>query len=280
MEPRVQPTKKVSEKLSLVRFAFAVGATTFFYILILNVSAPHLWARQVDKGLWPIVWVALACHCFLGGFEFFFHRYILHCTAIRWLRKFYRDHTLHHALTTIFRKKPQPRENDLAEVVNRYPIVEEKQYESSFFPYWGLAGFTLFFSPLIAFLQWLFPEAPVLLGSFAAMTFSYCLYELLHALEHVPYELFWKKFVEHPLFGNLGTKVYGFHQLHHANVMCNMAISGVFGLPVFDWLFRTYKQPRQLLLDGTLAREEDFSAPVPCRLILWLDSVVKKPKAA
>ena len=125
------------------------------------------------------------------------------------------------------------------------------------------------------------PHAPILLGSFGAMTFSYCLYELLHALEHVRYPAFWKQFVESPRFGGLGKKVYGFHMFHHANVYCNMAISGVFGLPLFDWLFGTYKQPRELLLDGTLASEEDLSAPEPCWLIRWLDArLIAKPKAA
>ncbi len=282
MEPIVRPKQK-DEKFSLVSFTLSVGATALFYILALKITCPNLWARQLEKGLWPIVWVSIAFHVFLGGFEFFFHRYVLHCAVILWLRKFYRDHTLHHALTKIFRKKTDStvsESGNLEKVVSHYEIKDEKQYESSFFPYWGLAGFVVFFSPLVAFLQWRLPNAPILLGSLAAMTFSYCLYELLHALEHVPYSSFWKKFVESQTFGSLGKKAYGFHMFHHANVMCNMAISGVFGLPVFDWLFGTYKQPRRMLLDGTLASEEDLSAPKPCRFIRWLDSLVAKTKAA
>jgi len=277
MEPPSQ--LKRDEKFSLLPFTLSVGAITTLYVLLLKTLLPNLWARQVEKGLWLILLVAVPFHLFNAKFEFFFHRYILHCAIIRWLKKFYTEHTLHHALTKIFRKKPGLENGALAEVVNRYPITEEKQYASSFFPYWGLAGFTLFFSPLTVFLQWLLPQKPILLGSFIAIAFSYCLYELLHALEHVPYEAFWKKFVESPRFGSIGKKIYGFHQFHHANTKCNMAISGFFGLPVFDWLFRTYKQPRELLFDGTLAREDDFSAPVPCRFIRWLDHLVEKPKA-
>ncbi len=249
-----------------------------FYILTLKTFFPNLWARQLVKGLWPILIVAIIFHLFNAKFEFFFHRYVLHYAVIGWFKKFYRDHTLHHSLTKIFRKKPCPENGNLGKVINRYPITEEKQHESSFFPYWGLAGFTLFFSPFTIFLQLLLPQKPVLLGSFIAITFSYCLYELLHALEHVSYEAFWKKFVESPRFGILGKKIYGFHQFHHANIKCNLAISGFFGLPIFDWLLRTYKQPRELLLDGTLAGEEDFSAPTPCWFIRWLDRLVEKPK--
>jgi len=280
MEPIVQSAKKADEKLSLKSLAFAVGTTVFSYIFLLMLACPNLLARQLEKGWWPVVLISLAFHLFLSGFEYFFHRYVLHRVVFKWLKKFYRDHSLHHALTVIFRKKPNSNGSVLAKIVNHYPITEEKQYESSFFPYWGLAGFALFFSPLIMLLQWLLPHVPIILGSFAAMTFSYCLYELLHALEHVPYETFWKKFVKNPRFGNLGRKAYGFHQFHHANIMCNMAISGFFGLPVFDWLFKTYKQPRELLFDGTLASEEDLSSPKPCWLIRWLDGIVQKPKAA
>jgi len=280
MEPSVQATEKREEKFSLLPFTFWVGATVFAYITLLKTVFPNLWARQLENGLRPIILVSLWFHLFNGGFEFFFHRYILHCAVIRWLKKFYRDHTMHHALTKIFRNKPRDEETGLGKVVNRYPIVEEKQYESSFFPYWGLAGFTLFFSPLMGLLQWLMPNTPILLGGFIAITFSYCLYECLHALEHVPYESFWKKFVESPTFGNIGKKVYGFHMFHHANIKCNMAISGFSGLPVFDWLFGTYKQPRELLFDGTLAKEDDFSAPKPRWPIRWLDCLVEKSKAA
>ncbi|MDO8590776.1 MAG: hypothetical protein Q7R65_02220 [bacterium] len=280
MEPALRPIEKSAKKFSLLPFTLSVGATIIFYILILKTFLPHLWSRQFENGLWPIIPVSLGFHLFNAFFEFFFHRYVLHRAVIGWLKKFYRDHTKHHALTAIFRKKTRQESDSLGTVVSHYPIIEEKQYESSFFPYWGLAGFTLFFSPLTALIQWLLPQKPILLGSFIAFAFSYCLYELLHALEHVPYEAFWKKFVESPRFGILGKKIYGFHQFHHANIKCNLAISGFFGLPVFDWLFGTYKQPRELLLDGTLAREDDFSTPVPCWFIQWLDRLVEKLKAA
>lgn len=281
MEPTAKSTTKIHEKLSLPRFALSVGVTMMLYVCVLQKIFPSVWAHQLES-LRLTALVAFLFHVFLGGFEFFFHRYVLHCVVVRWLKKFYKDHTLHHALTKIFRKKSgHERIGDQAEVVNRYPITEEKQYESSFFPYWGLAGFVVFFSLITVPLQWLMPHAPILFGSFMAMTFSYCLYELLHALEHVPYPAFWKPFVESPRFGRLGKWIYGFHMFHHANIYCNMAISGVFGLPLFDWLFGTYKQPDKLLFDGTLASEDDFSAPKPCWLIRVLDErLIGKPKAA
>lgn len=275
----MQPENETGEKFSPKYFFLAVAATAVIFIFTFKTFFPTLWDNQLTLGLWPIVKVSLVAHLCLAAFEFFFHRYVLHEVVISWLRKFERDHGMHHALTVIFRKKSATANPGSAPVVNRYPITQPKQYESSFFPYWGLAGFTLFFSPFMAIVQWFMPHTPVILGSFVAIVLSYCLYELLHALEHVPYDKFWRQFVESPVLGKVGKKVYGFHQFHHANVMCNMAISGFFGLPVFDWLFGTYKQPRQLLLDGTLAVEEDFSSPRPCWLIRLVDNVVK-PKAA
>lgn len=299
METTVKPTKKSHEKLSLVSFAVAIGFTVFLYILLLKTIFPNLWKQQLENGLWPIFWTAIMFHFFLGKFEFFFHRYVLHELLLCWLlrkwkrflvmfwwflgkfewllKKFEHDHRVHHALTPIFPERSRSENEVQTKVISRYVIRDKRQYESSFFPYWGLAGFTVFFGIITVPLQWLFLHVPIMLSSFIAMTFSYCLYEILHALEHTS---FWEKIVENPRSGKIGKKLWGFHAAHHANVMCNMAISGFFGLPVFDWLFGTYKQPRGLLVNGTLVVEEDFKAPVPCRFIRWLDGLAIKLKAA
>ncbi|MSR78551.1 MAG: hypothetical protein EXS59_00170 [Candidatus Taylorbacteria bacterium] len=299
METTVKPTRKSHEKLSLVSFTVAIGFTVFLYILLLKTLFPNLWVRQLVNGFWPIFWTAIASHLFMGKFEFFFHRYILHELLFVWLlrkwkqvlilfwwflskfewllKKFEHDHRLHHALTPIFQERHLVESQARAKVVSRYPIREKKQYQSSFFPYWGLAGFVVFFCIITVPLQLLLPHTPIMLGSLIGMTFSYCLYEMLHALEHTS---FWEKTVENPKSGKLGKKIWGFHAAHHANVMSNMAISGFFGLPLFDWIFGTYKQPQGLLVNGTWVIEGDFVAPVPCRFIRWLDEVAIKLKTA
>jgi hemolysin III len=67
--------------------------------------------------------------------------------------------------------------------------------------------------------------------------------------------------------------------MHHANIGCNVAISGFFSLPVPDWCFGTYHQPKQLLLEGRRATAEEFKVRRPSRIVLWLDRWAKGREA-
>jgi hemolysin III len=67
--------------------------------------------------------------------------------------------------------------------------------------------------------------------------------------------------------------------MHHANIGCNEAISGFFSLPVPDWCFGTYHQPKQLLLEGRRATAEEFKVRRPSRIVLWLDRWAKGREA-
>jgi hemolysin III len=102
-----------------------------------------------------------------------------------------------------------------------------------------------------------------------------CLYEILHAIEHLPYE-WWKHATEHPRLGFMWRQLYGFHHMHHANISCNEAISGFFGLPIADWVLRTYHQPKELLLEGRVATAKDFAVPPPPGFVRWLDAWARK----
>jgi len=116
------------------------------------------------------------------------------------------------------------------------------------------------------------------MGGYAAITWSMCLYEILHAIEHRPYE-WWKQATEHPRFGAFWRKLYGFHHMHHANISCNEAISGFFSLPIADWAFGTYHQPKDLLLEGRVATAKDFAVPPPLPFVRWLDAWARKREA-
>jgi hemolysin III len=59
--------------------------------------------------------------------------------------------------------------------------------------------------------------------------------------------------------------------MHHANVACNESISGFFWLPVPDWCFGTYYQPKQLLLEGRKATAKEFTVPPPHEFVRKLD---------
>lgn len=260
-------------------FWFSIQAVLQYAALLVafRFLLPGLWAKQLAAG-WPaLVLTFLAGHLFLCFFEWVFHRYVLHSVTTPLLQWFASGHRSHHGLTPI--KLQAVSEGSDRYVLNRYPIVEEEQNLDSAFPVYAMVGFWAFFTPLLAVVQWLLPNAPVLLGGYTAITWSMCLYEILHAIEHRPYE-WWKHATEHPRFGRFWSKLYGFHHMHHANVSCNEAISGFFALPIADWAFGTYHQPKELLLEGRVATARDFAVPPPPGWVRWLDGWARRRESA
>ena len=254
---------------------FSVQLVIQFGLLLLGLRTflPGVWANQLAAGPLAFVLVLLGMHLIMCFFEWAFHRYVLHAVTTPWLVRFARGHRSHHGLTPI---KLQPvAEGSDRYVLNRYPITEEEQYEDSAFPVYALVGFWAFFTPLLAGLQVLLPHLPILLGGYSAITLSMGLYEILHAIEHQPYE-WWQKATEHPRLGVMWRKLYGFHHMHHANISCNEAISGFLGLPIADWAFRTYHQPKELLLSGRVATAKDFAVPPPWPFVRALDAWARK----
>jgi len=164
-------------------------------------------------------------------------------------------------------------------VLNRYPIVEEAQHVDSAFPFYAIVAFWALFTPLMLGLQFLLPHAPVLLGGYAAITWSMCLYEILHAINHWPYE-WWRSATEHSRFGGFWRMIYGFHLMHHANVGCNEGIGGFFGLPVADWCFGTHHQPEKLLLDRRKATAKDFAIRLPQPFVRRLDQWARRRESS
>jgi hemolysin III len=265
--------KKPREKFSI--FWFCVQAVVQYGVLMLafRFLLPSVWEAQLTAGWGALALSFLGVHLFVCFFEWAFHRYVLHSVTTRWLQTFAQSHRNHHGLTPI--KLQAVAEGSDRYVLNRYPITEQEQYEDSAFPPYALAAFWAIFTPLLVVLQLLMPKAPILMGGYAAITFSMCLYEILHAIEHLPYE-WWKRATEHPRFGGMWRSIYGFHHMHHANISCNEAISGFFGLPIADWVFGTYHQPRELLLDGRMATAKDFAVPPPPPLVRWLDDWARR----
>jgi hemolysin III len=117
-----------------------------------------------------------------------------------------------------------------------------------------------------------------MLGGYLAIAWSMTGYEVFHAVEHFPYE-WWKSATEHPYMGLLFRKLYGFHHFHHANIKSNEAISGFYGLPIADWVFRTYHQPKELLLEGRVATAKEFQMKPPIRIVRWLDNLAREQEA-
>jgi hemolysin III len=159
------------------------------------------------------------------------------------------------------------------EVRNKYAIISPEQIQSSTFPgyalvaFWGLAS--IFLIPA----QILLPSLPVLFAGYLGVAFSFALYEIKHAVEHLDYDKHWRRGVQKSRFVR---RWYGFHLMHHSRIGVNQAIGGVFALPVWDWVFGTYFVPEELPLPGVQVTPESQEPPKPRRLIQWMDAWVDK----
>ncbi|HWL16326.1 MAG TPA: hemolysin III family protein [Opitutus sp.] len=271
-----------TEEFSLPLFVLTVLATLAGLLAALKLFAPAVWTAQflapIGKGVIAFLVVSLV-NAFI---EYFFHRYVLHTPAIPFLRRLYKQHTLHHALTRIARKKSRDGRGILF-IENKFPITEPEQGEASFFPWYSLAVFALVLSPLLALLQWLWPSFPWFLSGFAALAVSLTLYEVLHAINHWPFEI-WEPLIQSPHWGWLWRPAYAFHLRHHAVTDCNESISGFFGLPVADWVFGTCVIPQTIYAEGEAWTPDKFRSPAPRSLIkaldAWADRVVERRRAA
>ena len=253
---------------SIWKYCLSVVAQFTLLLLLIRFLAPNIWARQIAAGPVALILTFLAFHLFNAFVEWSFHRYVLHSVTARWLQSFAKGHRNHHALTSIRLRPDEAGEGRI--ILNRYPIIHEDQHEDSAFPIYALVVFWLLFTPLLFVTQQVLPSAPIYLGGYAAITWSTAVYEVFHAVEHLPYE-WWKRSTDHPRLGGLWRKVYGFHHFHHANINVNEAISGFFGLPIADWTLRTYHQPQDLLLHGRLATAKEFAVRPPWRFVTWVD---------
>ena len=257
------------EQFSLPLFAFTVSVTLGGLFALIWLVSPSVWSQQLTATLWKgavVFGVITFVNCFV---EYFFHRYVLHTPAIPFLRRFYRQHTHHHALTRIVRKAGIGG-REVFFIENKFPIVEPEQGEASFFPWYSLLVFALLLTPLLALLQWLVPSFPWFLAGFLALASSLTLYEILHAIEHWPFER-WSPLIDHPRWGRLWRAIYGFHLRHHAVIHCNESISGFFGLPIADWTFGTCVIPKTIFANGEQATDVKFASPKPRALIRLLD---------
>jgi len=267
-------TRKV--RFSIRRFILQVVVQSTLVFALFFFGFPKVWRNTVEAGWLAFVVTTLSVHMFMCFFEWFFHRYVLHATMHPILVRFSRAHRNHHGLTPI--RLERLNNSSDRYVLNRYPILEPEQFEDSAFPPYALAAFWLLFTIPLLLVQWALPSAPIILGGYTAIAISMIGYEVFHAIEHFRYE-WWKNAVEHPRFGFIMKQVYAFHHFHHANISANEAISGFFGLPIADWAFGTYHQPKDLLLQGRIASAKDFAVKPPPRWVHWLDNWAKKREA-
>jgi hemolysin III len=261
----------VEEQFSLPLFLVTVGVSLAGLAALVRLIAPAaVWSAQRSASGWAWLAAFLAVTLLNGFIEYVFHRYVLHKPVIPLLRRFYRQHTLHHNLTRIGRRRT-PGGREVPFVENIFPITELEQGEGSFFPWYTLAIFAVLLTPVFALAQWLLPSLPWFFAGYSALAGSLLLYELFHAVEHWPFER-WGPLIEGRRTGWFWRKVYSFHLRHHAVIDCNESISGFFTLPVADWVFGTFVLPRTLYADGEEWRPAEFASPRPYALVRWCDA--------
>jgi len=267
-------TAHVEEELSLPLFFATVVLSLAGLCGLVWLCAPtNVWLAQVGASAWKFAAAFLFIKLFNCFMEFFFHRYVLHKPVVPFLSRFYKQHTLHHNLTRIGRRRT-PGGREIPFVENIYPITEPHQKEASFFPWFTLAVFGLILAPFFALLQWLAPSFPWFLAGYAAIATSLVFYEVFHAIEHWSFEK-WSRLIELPRAGWFWRKVYSFHLRHHAVIDCNEAISGFFTLPVADFVFSTWIFPKSLYTNGGEWEPSEFTSPRPCRFIRWCDTAAE-----
>ena len=271
------------EKFSPWLFIFTVIVSLTGILAVLAWAIPGVWKTQLAAGTGAFVLCFVAAHALAGTFEYFFHRYILHAPLLPFLSYYYKQHTLHHALTHVGYHRSKQSNEEVPGLIdndpiarNNYPIEEEKQFEASYFPWYTLLLFCLIITPILVLGQWLLPTAPVMLAGYLAVTFSLSLYELIHAVEHWPQDT-WDRLIAQPRAGRFWRKAYAFHLRHHADIRCNEGISGIFGLPLVDVVLGTYVDPETLYKHGESVPTAQFASPVPrFGFIRWLDRLADK----
>jgi hemolysin III len=268
------PQETEHRPFSLPLFVATVAGSLAVVLLVLRLAFHGTWDAQFLAPLWKGVVAFLAMslvNCFV---EYVFHRYVLHKPAVPLLRRFYRQHTLHHALTRIARKQTRDGRG-LMFIENKYPILEADQHEASFFPWYTLFVFAVILTPLLAALQWALPSFPWFFAGFAALASSLSIYEIVHAIEHWSLDV-WEPLIQSKRWGFFWRPAYSFHLRHHAVIDCNESISGFFCLPVADWVFGTCLMPRSIYSDGEEWTPEEFVSPRPIWPIRMLDQAAER----
>lgn len=255
-----------TEHFSLPLFLAVNIGTLAVIFATLKVLAPTIWSSQIASPLLYIVATFVGAHFVNAFVEYFFHRYVLHAQVIPFFSHFYQAHNTHHNLTNV---------EQVVVTTNKFPIIEEPQHESSFFPWWSLVVFSIFLTPVYVAVWYFFPSVPIFVAGYAALFWSMLLYELLHAAWHWPIAT-WTPLFARERTGRFWHYVYTFHLRHHANVRCNESVSGFFGLPLPDLIFGTYLPSHTRFPDQTVVPTEEYASPKPYLFIRFMDTLLIK----
>src|SRR5471032_454411 len=92
---------KTEPKFSAPLFIITVAISLAGLFGLLAFVAPTVWQAQLAASWQAMLATFLVFHLVAAFVEFFFHRYVLHAPLLPLLGRFYKQHTLHHALTRV-----------------------------------------------------------------------------------------------------------------------------------------------------------------------------------
>jgi hemolysin III len=255
--------KHRDEPFSVVKFTATNVMTFVAFMGAFKLLFPALFAAELNHAWWVLFGTFLLCQAREALTEWAFHRWFLHAPLVPGMTGLWKAHTLHHNRTLFLMHHVT---DGQGKVTNKYPILEERQNVSSFFPSWSLAAFTCFaLVTTVVPLKLLFPSMPIVSMTIVSVTWSMFFYEIVHSIEHRPFESFWLPKID----GRLGwfwRRAYFFHLWHHREIKVNECISGfVLGIPLADWLMRTYVACRfeRIPQHGEVMAEKAFEHPAP-----------------
>jgi len=233
--------------------------------------APHLFMSEIRQpGMLLLLTVLFGLPMSL--FEYLYHRYLLHSAVLPFMSSMHRAHSLHHGLTSVTAPVSPKEPAKLVPVDNEFPIEEEHQEEAMMFPFYALPIFFLIFFGLITVpMKLLFPHLPSVSAMLVGVTLYYSFYELWHQVLHLPFERFWEPLMEGRWTKRVARRVYGFHLMHHWRPSSNLAITGFWGVAVWDYVFRTHRRPERLPLEGAEVNYHDATLAKPLWPISQLD---------
>ncbi len=262
------------KRFSMPRFLVILVLSLVGYISVAALLVPAIWRVQPTLNFWMMVggifFAMLVMNLFV---EFFFHRYVLHMPLVPFLSHFHKQHTLHHALTSV-RVVGSGKDRH---VESHYEMVEDSQEVASFFPWYAFLVFALFLTPIFMVEQWMLPEAPIFVEGPVSFAFSLLLYESLHRLAHVPRKK-WEPLLVHPLWGWWWRRIDAFRTLHinhHRDIFSNEGVGGLLSYPLADHLLGTHVKPAFAYEDGSIVGDVELASPTPGFIIRSLDNFAR-----
>jgi hemolysin III len=252
------------------RFLIVTGLQVAAFIVAYRWLFPDLFFAEIAQP-WKIALWTFLFGLPISLFEYLYHRYMLHSAVFPFMAVMHHCHAEHHGLTNVKAPITQREPEKMVPVKNEYAIEQKHQEESMMFPLFAISVFIPLFLLFLGWLKFVFPGEPILISVMLCSTLAYSLYELWHAVLHLPFEKYWRPALTHPRWRRVTRHVYSFHLMHHWRPTANQAVIGFWGFAVWDYVFRTHRRPPRLPVPGAQVNYRDAQMKRPVWPISMLD---------